>query len=517
MIKVLRPLRRAAPLLAGVLLAVSACAPAPEGGGGDGGPRDGGTLTYLLSGEVMSLDPATFTVPSNPSFLAPRALAIFGALAVENPATGDLDMRIARSIESSDSLHWTLKLRPDVRFSDGTTLDAAAVKFNWERLADPAEHAPMGRYARLMASMKVRDAQTLDVTLKAPDSAFPRVVAESLTYIGSPKAIRAKGEKFGERPVGAGPYRVEEFVRNDHLTLVRNTRYYGTTHLDRIVIKPVVDETQRLNTLKSDGADAMYSSDPNTAARAKDAGDEVAATTLNGGSDIMFNVKRAPFDDVRARKAVAYALDRRALSKELYGGEAPTVSTVFVKNSAFHDASIKQVEPSRKRAQKLFDELAADGKPLQAEFVVPQSFSRRAEWFQAQLATYEHVSVKLRQVPDAQAPGICAGGAFQAAFLASTWVYPAPSLTGFYGTGGTQNWGGYSDETVDESLEGARASQDEDVQKKAYARIQRRLVGDVPSVFYTRSVYMVVHSKRVHDVRQVGSGSPLWTSMWVSE
>lgn len=504
-------------LAVALLSVVSACgAGAAEPDGDAGPPKAGGTLTYLLSGEVPSLDPVTFTVPSNPSFLAPRALAIFDSLAVENPETGEMQMRLAESIASPDGLVWTAKLKPDLKFSDNTPLDAEALRFNWQRIADPANRAAMAPYAQQMASMDVVDAVTLKVTLKAPNVAFNRVISRYLTYIGSPTAIRERGKDFGDKPVGAGAYQVEEFVRDDHLTLVRNPYYKGSTYLDRIIIKPVVDEAQRLNTLASDGADAMFSSDQNSAAQAKDFGAETVTTTLNGGSDIMFNVTKAPFDDKRARQAIALALDPAALNRDLYDGQGTPVDTLFVDSSPFHDASIKQRKPDPAKAQDLFDELAADGKPLDVTFLVPQSFTSRAEWFQAQLAKFENVKVSLQSLPDAQVPATGKAGNFQAAFLTSSWLYPSPSLQTFFGTGATQNWGRYSNPKVDQALNTGLTSQDEAVQVEAYKTVQRAIVDDIPSVFYARPKYLVIHNAKVHGVTVVGDGSPLWTDLWMS-
>lgn len=502
-----------------VAAVVSACGSPgrPAGGAQDATPRPGGTVTYLLSGEAISLDPVTFSVPSNPSLLAPRALAIFDALAVDDPKTGELRMRLAESMTTTDNQVWTVKLRAGVTFSDGTPFDAAAVQFNWQRIADPANRSPMAPYAQQLAAVEVADAQTLTVRLKSPNAALPRMLARYLTYIGSPAAIRADPKGFGAKPVGAGPYVVKEFVRDDHLTLDRNQRYHGTTYLDRIVIRPVVDETQRLNSLIAGQADAMFSSDPTSESQGADAGFGHVETSLNGGADIMFNLSRAPFDDLRARQAVALALDRAALNRDLYDGLAKEVDTLFVQTSPFYDPQIRQEPPDRAKAQQLFDTLAQEGRPLRVTFLVPQSFTTRAEWFQTQLAGYRNVEAKLRIVPDAQTSGIASAGDFDAAFLTTSWLYPDPSLSAFYGTGGTQNWGRYSSPAVDAALAKAHVSQDQAVQRAAYSEVQRAIVRDLPAAFYSRPTYLVIHRDTVHGLSTVGDGSPLWTDLWTTK
>jgi peptide/nickel transport system substrate-binding protein len=502
-----------------LILGLTACSPgdtsredAPAGK-----PGQGGTMTYLVPSDVPSLDPVAFSVPSNPASLAPRAFAIYDALAVDNPKTGALEMRLAEAITSADNLVWTIRLKSEVTFSDGTPFNAEAVRFNWRRIADPKSRAPMAPYALQMASMKVTDPLTLSVRLKAASAAFPRMVARYLTHIASPTAIKKKGKGFGSSPVGAGPYVVKEFVRDDHLTLDRNPRYFGDTHLDRLVIRPVVDETQRLNTLLSGEADAMFTSDPTTGARADDAGFDRIETVLNGGSNITFNVSRAPFNDHRARQAIALAFDQAALNRDLFDGLAQPVDTLFAPSSPYYDSGTYQLRPDRRLAQELMDDLAAARKPLKVAFVVPQSFSNRAEWFQTQLSRYRNIDVTLRVIPDVQAYGVAASGEFQAAFLASTWLYPEPAMTNYFGTRGTQNWGKYSNSDVDAALQQARTASDEGSRREAYAEVQREIVREVPGVFYFRPSYFVIHSRNVHDVSAISDGSPLWTNISISE
>ncbi|WP_242424970.1 ABC transporter substrate-binding protein, partial [Frankia sp. EI5c] len=176
-------------------------------------------------------------------------LAVFDALVALTPAD-ELEYRLATSLTSEDSLTWTLKLRPDLKFSDGTPLDAAAVRDNWTLLADPARKSPSAAIAQRIGPLTAVDATTLRITLKESDGQFPRLVAQTaLTFIGSPTALRERGDDFRTAPVGAGAYTVTEWLRNDHITLARNPSSSVRAHLDTIVVRSVPDETQRYNTL----------------------------------------------------------------------------------------------------------------------------------------------------------------------------------------------------------------------------------------------------------------------------
>src|SRR5262249_39601072 len=151
-----------------------------------------------------------------------RGFPIFDALITENTKTGVAVYRIAQSLTTTDAINWTMKLRPGVKFSDNTTLDADAVKLNYERTADPANKSPKAGTAQSIASMTVVDPTTLRMTIKAADAFWPIRIAEDLPYIVSPAQIKADPTKIATAPIGAGAYMVKEWVRNDHTLLVRN-------------------------------------------------------------------------------------------------------------------------------------------------------------------------------------------------------------------------------------------------------------------------------------------------------
>ena len=186
-------------LRAGRIAAVLSLTAAACGGGDDddespdeGSPQSGGTLTFIIQNELTSLDPASNTSAAGAGSLPYYAL--YDALLTLDPETGNAEPKIAESLTpDSTGAIWTLKLTPGVEFSDGTPYDAAAVAFNWERLKDPALQSPLAAAASEIASTKVVDPTTLEVTLTAPDSGFDKNVAQQLLFIASPTALRVFG------------------------------------------------------------------------------------------------------------------------------------------------------------------------------------------------------------------------------------------------------------------------------------------------------------------------------------
>jgi peptide/nickel transport system substrate-binding protein len=510
-------------LFAAVLLvtAVSACTSSTSTGAGPSGtgsassagqPRAGGTLTYIWPVDTPDLNPDTGFGPSFATGSLER-FAIYDAL-VTLSSTAQVQYRIAKSLTTTNNVTWKLVLNPGVKFSDGTPLDAAAVQYSWDHLngaRGKAAYAPI-------ASTTVVNSTTLDITLKAANPLFPQYLAQqTLSFIGSPKAEQAEGPtKFGQDPVGAGPYELKSWVHNDEMVLARNPDFYGKTYLSQIDIKYIADSTQAYTTLTSGAGEVLFSSDYTIGATAQKAGYTVDYPTQGGGLALIFDVKQAPFSNLEARKAVAEALNGSALSSSLYAGAAQTVTTLFGSNSPFYyDAP--QVSPNAQQAQTLFNQLAAAGKPVSFSIVVPDipQLTAPAAWIQATLAGFKNVTVKLDDLAVAQAVQQASGHDFQA-FVGPVWfVDPYPILSGYVTTGGVTNYGQYSNPAVDAAFKSG-LTENMAARKAAYGTVQQQLVHDIPIYWLVRTANMQIYSsKAVGAVPVINGGLPDWSQIWL--
>ncbi|TML19915.1 MAG: ABC transporter substrate-binding protein, partial [Actinobacteria bacterium] len=291
-------------------------------------PTPGGELRYLLPIESPSMDPCAWTF-SGQGTNALRAIPVYDSLIRLNNATGEYSYQIAESLKpSADFKTWTLKIKSGVLFSDGTTFDAAAVKYNWERLGDPALKCQMAGQVAGIDSMTVVDPLTLSVVLKDASSSFPDVVSSRIGVIGSPTAMKSLGADFGSKPVGAGPFVVESWVKDDKMVLVKNPKYYqaskGLPYLDKITIRPLLDENQRRASLEKGEADLIFTQIPTTIAPLE-ANKNVNVTkySLQGAENMLFNVTTAPFKDVRARKAFIQSVDTKKLAEIVFANGLP--------------------------------------------------------------------------------------------------------------------------------------------------------------------------------------------------
>ncbi|CAI7975040.1 Extracellular solute-binding protein family 5 [Frankia sp. Hr75.2] len=186
-----------------------------------------------------------------------------------------------------------------------------------------------------------------------------------MNWIASPASLKRGQEAFNAKPIGAGPFTLESWTRQADIRLVKNPRYWDAPkpYLDRITLHSALDGNQRYNTLLTGGADVAIDSSWINFDKAVRAGLPTDVMHLSGGILVALNMRRPPFNDIRARQAVATALDMDALNLAAYNGTAQLADTLFTKASPFYSQT-----PLRKTdkvtAQRLFDELAAEGKPV---------------------------------------------------------------------------------------------------------------------------------------------------------
>ena len=318
---------------------------APATTDGEATPAQGGEITVGTIFDAFGLEPTTFLGGVNDLFIGH---GLYDPLVIRT-VQGEVEPWLAESIESDDRQTYTITLHEGVMFTDGTPLDAEAVKVNIERHMDPANKSRALGQASNIESITVVDPQTLTITLKFPWSAFPEVLAGALGFIASPTAIA--GGNLNTAPVGSGPFVLEERVPGDHTTLVRNDDYWrdGEPYLDRITFRVILDNDVREESVANGEIQVAQSIRADTLAEANETDGLSATMTAGNGNTIHTNTTRAPTDDVRVRQALAYALDYEALNDVIFDGAAEVTHSFIVEDSPFNDA-VRRVAGVRSRA-----------------------------------------------------------------------------------------------------------------------------------------------------------------------
>ncbi|MGW9212913.1 ABC transporter substrate-binding protein [Embleya sp. NPDC055664] len=497
-----------------VVPAVAACLVLGACGGGDDAagkdadtstvaPKPGGTLTVAMASDMRSMDP--FGALSNSYTDNSRLNAVYDSLFWHEAKTGKVMPQIGESLTPDPgNASWTLKLKPNVKFSDGTPYDAAAVKFTWDEHAAPARKSYQAGTIAAVKATEVVDPTTLKITLTGPNANFDHIVASNLSFIVSPTAYRKDPAGFARNPVGAGPYTFKEWTTGDHITFVKNRGYWQGTakpYADTVVFKVIQDSTQGLETVYSGGADMKVSVNAEDPVKARQKGLETKIVTIIGGESIYFNNKRAPFDDVRARRAVQLALDADEVNKISFSGNGTPTHSIFPPESPLVDAGTETVQRTdRAEAQRLLDELAAEGKPLDFTYSIPQNANaqRTAEYIMTSLRALRNIAVKIAPMPIAAfQTDIVINKNYQAAMFSYYLSDAEPGLyVNLYSTS-PNNYLLYANPTVDQNLDRARTTNDPAQRKAAYTAVAAQLKQDAPLWTYQSSVVTAFHRSTV--------------------
>lgn len=236
---------------------------------------------------------------------------------------------LATSYEvSSDARKWTFHLRPNVTFHDGTPFNSAAVKQNYEFfLKQKASGASFGFLVPEISSIDDSDSMTAIITLREPFYGFAE--DQALLQMLSPKSI-ARGPKYlAQHVVGTGAYRLVSSSPQS-VVLAPNEHYWGNgPYLSQLELIPLNDEASQVTALQADNMDLITQVLPRPFSQLTQGSSFSGAQVTSWGIVLMiFRCDLPPMNDVRVRQAIAYALDREALSKDVMGGTWPVWNTM---------------------------------------------------------------------------------------------------------------------------------------------------------------------------------------------
>ena len=351
----LRTTARTATAAAGIVLALvlSACGGDASSSSADvvqndlsgealdnGSPAKGGSLKFGTSAPIETIDPIGFL----PAGAGTAAFGVFGSLMQFADNEGAVEPMMAESLETTDSEHWTLKLRPGITFTDGTPFDAEAVVAHWKRFTGETSQAYQAARAReQLKSYEATDDLTVTITTQGPQYEFPSLLTFGLGMVPSPTAVEKAGERFGLQPVGAGPFKVDSFEPGGGVALVRNEDYFDST-------RPYLDQIDFVTVPTSQSSAAIKSGDLDIAVVLSASDVESATldglTTLEQGAFgywyMMLNHAKPPFDEPEIRKAVIQAIDFAGLGSAVFKGSSsqlkawiPTGNTSYVESDVF--------------------------------------------------------------------------------------------------------------------------------------------------------------------------------------
>ncbi len=472
--------------------------------------KKGGSITVGLELDIPGFDPLKVGVFDTAALTASSAM--FETLTTLDDK-GVAQPRLALSWTHSDDFKtWTFKLRPGVKFHDGTPFNAEAVKANFDRQKDPANKCRCAFYIAYIKDAQATDELTIVYNLNDPSVNFPALqsYANQNAAIQSPTAWKTKGEDYNRNPVGTGPYVMKSWTAGDRMVLERNPDHWDKDkiYLDRIVVKPLPDAQSRFASLQSGEADIIWddeSSADNIQRAEKDSKLKVHTYAGSGASVNAFNTKVAPFDDVRVRQALVMAFDRKKMSQALTNGLARPASNPYGDGSWVKCKDDGALPFDLEKAKALIKDY---GKPVEFKMLFTQTPRGRAsgQIFQ-QLWKQAGANMEIEQVDQATFPP----RAFMRQFQVIGWrivdlADPDVQMYANFHTGSPVALANYSNPELDKMLEDARVTPDQDKRIELYCAISRHINKEALWFWSFQNTYYAISTAKVKGLPKMYSG-----------
>ncbi len=311
-------------------------------------PSGGGTLTRAMTDEPVAIDPHG-AANSGLNLVLPY---LFDTL-VTRQADGKIVGLLAESWQvAPDGKSVDFKLKSGVKFHDGSPLNAEAVAFTFKRFQEVGSKSPIYSNIKEFTRIEAVDELTVRFHFNKPNATFLSTLAMPYAGILSPSAVQAAGAEMGNKPVGTGPFKFGEWKRGVSITLVRNPDYRwgtpevenrGPVHIDKLVYKLIPDANTQLTALQAGDVDVIFTSEPSQLAKLEaDKSIKVQRVDLDGLIYLGYNCAKAPFDDVKVRRALSHAINKEEIIQTALGGMGTRADTLLSPSMLGYSEEVKQ-------------------------------------------------------------------------------------------------------------------------------------------------------------------------------
>src|SRR5688572_10396786 len=326
-------------------------------------PVKGGTLTIGVESDFEGFDPIKAGVYSNSTV---TAASLFYETLMRLDDKGGLIPALALSMTANeDGTIWIAKLRPGVKFHDGSPFTAQSVADHFNRLLDPANRFA-GRVYLSIEKVEVGDELTAIFKMRGPNAALPKTLAQPTvtTLIIPVKQALEKGADYNRNPIGTGPFVFKEWRAADRLIAERNPNYWDKDkpYLDRVIVRPLPDSDARYASLVKGDVQVIWEDRAENIVKAKkDRNLNVLQWVGSGALVIPLNTQREPLNDKRVRQAISMGLNRKANAAVLSQGLRPVYDDPYAPSSGIECKDNGALGYDPEKAKKL---LADYGKPV---------------------------------------------------------------------------------------------------------------------------------------------------------
>ncbi|WP_182348756.1 ABC transporter substrate-binding protein [Tomitella gaofuii] len=481
-----------------------------------GAPVRGGTVSFASFSEPTSLDPAKAIAAATTGGV--ELLNIYDSL-MRYDAESDTDVpQLAERLTHDDTFTtWTLTLRDGVTFSDGTPVDAAAVKASQQRFG-AADGPDAAVWNANVADIASPDSMTVVYTLDRPWPQFSNSLTTGAGMIVAP-AAGPTGEGF--TPIGAGPFTLDSWAQGTSMTLAARPDYWaGTPYLDTVTMVYPKKTDVAKETFLNGEIDVVYLRNP----------DDITDIVAQGypgyvGMAAVANVTiinaapGRPGADPRVRKAIQMGLDSEALFERAFGTSTFSERELFGEYSRWHtDVGAVPADPAA--ARELVEQAKADGFDGRLVFDVGpnESSHRQALALQAQLQSVGFtVEVRRQSTGGDHIRAVAADRDYDIAEWGVNLRDPDPyvKMAAAMHSGGKQVYGMYTSPEMDALIDSFQSA-DQQEKLALMAEIQRRVNDDVPFVTHGYYPEYLAMQRNLHGVQGSSNAMVSFAQAWTS-
>ncbi len=455
-------------------------------------------LNFALSGNPDTLDPHK----TSGTLTFQTLKSIYDTLA-EPDMSGRIVPALAERWEvSDDALTWTFYLRKGVVFHNGDKLTSKDVKATLERLTDKATASPKAKEFAAITAIETPDDTTVVLKLKEPLSPLLASLASGWGAI-LPKRLIDGGHDFANQPVGTGPFRLKNWVRDSQIVLEKNKNYWmkGLPKLDQVILHIIPERAVQVQGLLAGQIDAAEFVDKDDLPLLQDSPDVKINKSLTSLILVMsMNCSHPVLKDVRVRQAINHAIDKQQVLDVAYS-EGRIIGTFMDYGNAYYKDFTHLYPFDPEKAKQLLAE-AGVGKDTTLELILPQNYElhvKAGEMYQAMLSQVG-LNVKIKLVDwSTWISDVYRGAKYDLTVIGHTGKLDPDGTLGGYGTEG--RYVKWINPRAAELIDKAKTVSGFENRKMLYDEVLELMAKEVPFMYLGTSFRHVPVRKNVSDFR----------------
>jgi len=454
---------------------------ASSGEGGSGAAGEIERLVFAQSADTQAIEPYNGTSTNS----ATINFQMFNALTKTTP-DGEVIGDLAESFEAIDDYTWQFKLKQGVRFHNGEPFNAETVKFSVERMLNPEKNFGLAADFAFIKEVQIVDEYTVNIVTHEPSNGVPlRLIYLVMT---PPQYIAEVGdEEFAKKPVGTGPFKFREYVKDDHVTLVRNDDYFGgPSKIKELVFRPIPEEASRIAALEAGEVDLITGLSVTQAKRLAENPDYVVEnfpTTrvvyigFNMRSDTIVQSKEF-------RQALNYAVDVDSIIENVLEGNGKRIATIFLDHFQGYSDEIEPYPYDPEKAKELLAKSGYNNEPLTLVISTANGNLKEVVETVADQLRKIGVNVTVMDKENALLRQELAAGEIDPLYLyAIGGPYNSAELISRIGFGTQQRYSTYWNAEMDDLRQRASSTQDLAQSDALWKEYQEKIKEEAPAIF----------------------------------